>query len=178
MDEFFSVVWEAELSMPFYQGFSGTSQIRSILLWNSHSLNSKHEVVICAAQIRRGHRPLATDHRVRNEQRHWACFHRSDGHHLADGPVGIEEIHFFDHLHHFQWSNVWWGKLRAHIITLEGDLWDWRGTIVPESAHSLFSRGVHLLRRWRTSAWQQSAWQNAKDREQEKVKLKSFQALA
>ena len=83
--------------MPFYQGFSGTSQIRSILLWNSHSLNSKHEVVICAAQIRRGHRPLATDHRVRNERRHWACFHRSDGHrhhHLADGPVGIEEIHF------------------------------------------------------------------------------------
>ena len=39
------------------------------------------------------------------------------------------------------------GKLRANIIILEGDLWDWRGTIVQESAHSLLSRGIHLLRR-------------------------------
>ena len=30
VDEFFSVVWEADLSMPYYQGFSGRSEIRSI----------------------------------------------------------------------------------------------------------------------------------------------------
>ena len=30
VDEFFSVVWESDLSMPYYQGFSGRSEIRSI----------------------------------------------------------------------------------------------------------------------------------------------------
>ena len=159
--------------MPFYQGFSGTSQIRSFFLWvkglwNRHCLISKNGVVICAAQIRGGHRPLATDPWVRKEQRHWARFHRSDGHwhhHLADGPVGIDKIHFFIIYTIFNDQLSAGGKLRAHIIFFEGDLWKWRGTIVQESAHSLLSRGIHLLRRWATSAWQHA---------KERVQLKSF----
>ena len=142
---------------------SGQSPLGGKGLWNRHWLISKHGVVICAAQIRGGHWPLATDHRVRNEQRHWARFHRSDGHwhhHLADGPVGIDKIHFFIIYTIFNDQLSAGGKLRAHIIFFEGDLWKWRGTIVPESAHSLLSRGIHLLRRWATSAYQ-----HAKERE-------------
>ena len=115
---------------------------------------------------------MAPDHRVRNEQRHWACFHRSDGHwhyHLADGPVGIDEIHFFiiytifnDHLS---------GEENSELILLFSR--EICGTGEEPSYKSLLT--VCSLEEFTCSDGEQHQHgTNAKQREQEKVKLKSF----